>query len=76
MRGVPYLDSTAMSAMHELYKRCQRRGITLILSHVNEQPRAAMERDGFIQLVGEENFCPNIDAALAHAEEMLNQANS
>ena len=74
MRGVPYLDSTAMSAMHELYKRCQRRGITLILSHVNEQPRAAMERDGFTQLVGEENFCPNIDAALAHAEELLNNS--
>ena len=74
MRGVPYLDSTAMSAMHELYKRCQRRGITLILSHVNEQPRAAFERDGFIQLVGEENFCPNIDAALAHAEELLRKS--
>ena len=71
MRGVPYLDSTAMSAMRELHSRCHRRGITLILSHVNEQPRAAMERDGFVQLVGEENFCSNIDAALAHAEELL-----
>ncbi|MBQ2959705.1 MAG: STAS domain-containing protein [Oscillospiraceae bacterium] len=71
MRGVPYLDSTAMSAMHELYSRCQRRGITLILSHVNEQPRAAMERDGFVQLVGEENFRANIDEALAHAEALL-----
>ena len=73
MRGVPYLDSTAMSAMHDLLKRCQRRGITLVLSHVNEQPRAAMDRDGFTKLVGEANFCPNIDAALAHAEEMLRQ---
>ena len=73
MRSVPYLDSTAMAAMHGLYSRCQRRGITLILSHVNEQPMAAMERDGFVKLVGEANFCANIDAALAHAEEMLRQ---
>ena len=71
MRGVPYLDSTPMSAMHELHSRCERRGITLVLSHVNEQPRAAMERDGFVKLVGEANFCANIDAALAHAEELL-----
>ena len=76
MRAVPSLDSTALNALELLYEKCHKQGVTLILSHVNEQPRAAMERDGFIQLVGEENFCPNIDAALAHAEEMLNQANS
>ena len=29
-----------------------------------------MEKAGFVELVGEENFCANIDAALAHAAEI------
>jgi len=29
-----------------------------------------MEKAGFVELVGRENFCPNISAALAHAEEI------
>ena len=41
-----------------------------MLSHVQEQPRAMMEKAGFVGLVGEENFCANIDAALAHAAEI------
>ena len=31
---------------------------------------AMMEKAGFVELVGEENFCANIDAALAHAAEI------
>lgn len=70
MRGVPSLDSTAMNALFTLCEKCHKKGITLILSHVNEQPMRAMQKAGFMQLVGEENFCPNIDAAIAHAEHL------
>ncbi len=30
-----------------------------------------MRRAGFVDLVGEERFCPNIDDAIAHARELL-----
>ena len=43
MRSVPALDSTALNAMTDLYKNCEKRGITLILSHVNQQPMKVME---------------------------------
>lgn len=71
MRAVPALDSTAMNAMTALYERCQNKGITLILSHVNEQPMRAMEKAGFVELVGREHFCDNIEEALSHADEVL-----
>ena len=71
MRGVPYLDSSAMSSLVQLYERCKRHGITLILSHVNEHPKATMKKAGFIDMVGEENFCENIEAAIAHARELI-----
>jgi len=71
MRGVPYLDSTAMSSLVQLHERCKRRGVKLILSHVNEHPKATMSKAGFVELVGEENFCENIEAAIARAKELI-----
>ena len=43
------------------------RALHLLLSHVNEQPRHVMEKAGFVEKLGEENFCENIDVALAKA---------
>lgn len=71
MRGVPYLDSTAMSSLEQLYERCKRRGVKLILSHVNEHPKTTMKKAGFVEMVGEENFCENIEAAIARAKELI-----
>ena len=71
MRSVPALDSTAMNALQNLVKICESKGITLVFSHVNEQPMRVMKKAGFIELVGEENFRPNISAALKRAEEVI-----
>lgn len=71
MRSVPALDSTALNAMADLYKSCEKRGITLILSHVNQQPMKVMEKAGFAQNVGKENFCETIDDAIRRAEELI-----
>jgi len=67
MRSVPAMDISALRQLRNLNLLCQRKNITLILSHVNQQPRHMMEKAGFVQEVGEENFCPNIDAALSRA---------
>ena len=49
MRSVPALDSTALNAMTDLYKNCEKRGITLILSHVNQQPMKVMEKQALLR---------------------------
>ena len=71
MRSVPAIDSTAMNALQDLICVCESKGITVVFSHVNEQPMKVMQRSGFVELVGEENFCPNISAALKRAEEII-----
>lgn len=71
MRAVPSVDTTSLNALEALYDKCQKRGITLIFSHVNEQPEKAMKKANFDQLIGEENFCPNIEAAIIRAEAIL-----
>ena len=71
MRAVPALDSTAMNALTALTKTCESKGVTIVYSHVNEQPMKVMKKAGFVALAGEENFCPNITAALERAEEII-----
>lgn len=70
MRAVPSLDSTALGALEMLHKKCEKQGVKLILSHVNEQPLQAMRKSGFFKAVGKENFCPHIDEALKLAEKI------
>ena len=71
MRGVPSLDATGMNALENLYDYCNANGVSLIFSHVNEQPMKTMRRAGFVDLVGEEHFRSCIDDAIAHARELL-----
>lgn len=71
MNSVPALDSTALNALTELYDKCTQKKITIILSHVNQQPMNVMEKAGFAQKIGMENICDNIDDAIARAEELV-----
>ena len=70
MRGVPALDSTAMNSLTSLYEKCRKKKITLILSHVNDQPMRVIRKAGFDTLIGKENFSPNIDVAIEKAEKI------
>ena len=70
MRAVPALDATAMHSLEQLYEKCDKNGVKMVFSHVNEQPMKTMQKDGFVKRVGEENFCPHIDDALKRAEEI------
>ena len=70
MRAVPSLDATALNALELLYEKCRKQGVTLILSHVNEQPMQAMKKSKFYKTVGKENFCLHIDDALKRAEKI------
>jgi SulP family sulfate permease len=70
MRGVPAIDATAMHSLEQLYERCKKNDVQLVFSHVNEQPMNTMEKDGFVDLVGRENFQPHIDDALKRAAEI------
>ncbi|MDE7268028.1 MAG: STAS domain-containing protein [Lachnospiraceae bacterium] len=71
MRSVNAIDATAMHSLEQLYEKYERRQIQIILSHVNEQPRAVMEKAGFVKEIGAENFCSHIDEALERANKLM-----
>ena len=70
MRSVPAMDATALHTLEGVFDICKKNNTTLIFSHVNKQPYSVMEKSGFIERVGERNFCKNIDEALAYAEKL------
>lgn len=75
MRGVPSLDATAMYSLEKLYESCKAKGVVMVFSHVNEQPYKTMQKAGFVEKVGEENFCSHIDDALERAKGLAEKNN-
>ena len=73
MKSVPALDVTALNSLSRMWLECYQQGIHVVFSHVNEQPMSVFRKAGFIEKVGEENFQPNIDAALERAVSLEGQ---
>lgn len=67
MRSVPAMDITALNSLRRLWYECQDKGIRVLFSHVNDQPMSVFRKSGLYDLVGEDSFAPNIDAALERA---------
>ena len=67
MRNVPAMDVSGLRAIESVQQQCAKHNVTLILSHVCEQPLTVIRKAELDKVIGEENFCANIDAALARA---------
>lgn len=71
MRKVPFIDSTGINNLRNLYERTHKRGVTVILSGVTEKVRASLVKFGVDKEIGEENIFPHIVPALARATELV-----
>lgn len=71
MKSVPAMDVNALYALHNVLKTCKKKRITLLLSHVQDQPLHMMQKAEFDQKVGAGNICDSIDSALERAELLV-----
>lgn len=71
MRKVPFIDSTGINNLTNLCRMSQKEGITIVLSGVNEKVHKVLEKSGFYDLLGEDNICSNINAALERAKQLV-----
>jgi SulP family sulfate permease len=71
MRKVMAMDATGLNALEDLYERLRSRHKHLILSGPHTQPLFMMDKAGFLDELGRENVCADIDLALARAREIL-----
>ena len=70
MRKVPFMDSTGVNNLRSLCERTRKRGVTVLLSGVNEKVAESLAKFGVDQEIGKENIFPNIIPALARATEI------
>ena len=71
MRHVPAMDATGIYALMELKRKCDRDGVTLILSEIHTQPMIALDRSGNYEQFGTANVVGHIDDALNRAREII-----
>jgi sulfate permease, SulP family len=67
LRNMTALDATGLRAMEDITIRLRESGRSAVFCGARDQPKALMEQAGFIEAVGKENVCPNVDAALKQA---------
>ena len=71
VRKVLAMDATGLQALEDLLAKLRAKGKHLLLSGSAPQPLMVMENAGFLDRIGRENVCPNIDAALSRARVIL-----
>ncbi|MBR4882697.1 MAG: sulfate permease [Bacteroidales bacterium] len=70
MRKVPFMDSTGLNNLRSLWKRSKRDNIQLILSGVNDNVLAYLNKVGFTQELGKDYIFPHIIPAVEKANEL------
>jgi SulP family sulfate permease len=71
MRDVLAMDATGLDALEDLYEKMDRHGKKLILCGPHSQPLFALTRAGFLDRIGMDNVCGDMETALARANELI-----
>lgn len=74
MRRVPFIDSTGVNNLRNLIDMAQKRGVTVMLSGVNERVLTTLHKFDVDKMIGAENIHPSIFPALEKANAMADAA--
>lgn len=76
LRNMTALDATGLFALEEVAKHLHATGRTLILCGAREQPAKLIQEAQFEDIIGGENICENVEAAVRRAEEVFEKLES
>ncbi len=71
LRDVLALDATGIDALEDLMEKLLKHRKQLVICGPHSQPLFALTRAGFLDRLGMENVCGDMDASLARAREIL-----
>jgi SulP family sulfate permease len=67
------LDATGLDALEDLMEKLRKHKKELILCAPHSQPLFAMVKAGFLDRIGRQNVCANVDESLNRARQLLGQ---
>lgn len=70
MESVPFIDGTAYHSLEMLYDLCEKHYTKLIILQIQEGPLKVLKNYGFTKLLGEDNFCNDMDGAIERAKAL------
>lgn len=75
MRRVPVMDATGASALETMVDRLSHRGVLVLISGLQDQPRAVLERSGILDKVsrGRDHLFETSEEAIVHARLHVRQ---
>jgi len=73
LAAVSVLDATALNALESLHEKLRHHKKHLILSGPHTQPYVVMAQAGFLDRVGKENVCGDLESAVARARELVRE---
>ena len=76
MSNVPAMDATGYHALEMLYEICKKHHTYLIILNLQSQPTTVLGNYGFIDALGVENICSNVDEAIERANILLDKPNA
>ena len=71
LRNMTAIDATGLFALEEAARQLHASSRTLILCGAREQPLSLIRQAEFEHVIGAENICNNVQAALRRAEEVF-----
>ncbi|MGB2604902.1 MAG: SulP family inorganic anion transporter [Candidatus Sulfotelmatobacter sp.] len=73
LRNMTALDATGLFAIEDVARKLHASNRTLILCGARQQPASLIHQAEFEEVVGAENICDNVQAALGRAEQVHDQ---
>ena len=73
LRNMTALDATGLFAIEEVARQLHASNRTLILCGARQQPASLIHQAAFEDVVGAENICDNVQAALHRAQQVHDQ---
>ncbi|MBF8983219.1 STAS domain-containing protein [Lutibacter sp. B2] len=74
LKQVPIIDATGYSALCRLYEMCTKSNTRLVFMQMQEEPYKILENYGFVDLLGRERFCDNIDEVVEITQKLSTAA--
>jgi SulP family sulfate permease len=71
LRWVPFMDITGLQTLEEIVLDLHQRGVSVMLTGVNERVLGKLKKAGILDLIGAENNFPDLAHALAACRELV-----
>lgn len=71
MSKVPFMDATAYHSFEMLHDICKKHHTKLIILKIQEQPFGMLQKYGFVEKIGEKNFCDTVEQGIDRANVIL-----